>query len=126
MAKFAKEAQEAVKSCFPNLVKLLPISELVDHLYSRKLLSNNRKLKLDTFTTREEKIRYFLDEILIPGLSIDYTGHFDEMVIMMKESDDVLTRYLVKKLISPDSASDNASETDALSTADTGIESMVL
>ena len=122
MAKSAKEAERAVKNCYPNLVKLLPISELVDHLYCRELLSNNRKTKLDSFTSREEKIRCFLDEILIPGLNINYKGHFDEMVTMMEGSDDVLTRCLVKNLISPDSASDYASETDASSTADTGIE----
>ena len=122
MAKSAKKAQRAVQNCYPNLVKLLPIVEVVDHLYRRELLSANQKSKFGNFTLREEKIRYFLDEILIPGLTIDYTGHFDEMVIMMTESDDVLTRCLVKKLITPDGASDNASETDTLSTADTGME----
>ena len=121
MAKSAKEAQRAVKNCYPNLVKLLPIGELVDHLYCRELLSNSRKSKLDSLTAQEEKIRYFIDEILIPGLSIDYTGHFDEMVVMMQDSDDVLTRCLVKKLISRDGAADNPSETDT-SSSNTGIE----
>ena len=121
MAKSAKEAQRAVRICYLNLVKLLPIDELVDHLYCRELLSNSRKSKLDSLTAQEKKIRYFLDEILIPGLSIDYTGHFDEMVVMMQDSDDVLTRCLVEKLISPDGASDNPSETDILP-VNTGIE----
>ena len=44
----------------------------------------------------------------MPALKIDYTGYFDEMVIMMKESDDVLARRLVEKLILSTSATHEA------------------
>ena len=40
--------------------------------------------------------------MLIPGLSINYTRHFDEMIAMMKASDDDLTRFLVEKLTPTD------------------------
>lgn len=103
----AEEARRAVQKCYPSLLKLLPISTLVERFFSLELLSHDRKSKLDSLTSPAEQIKYFLDEILIPGLSIDFTGHFDQMVIMMKESDDILTRCLVEKLMS--TASTNVS-----------------
>ena len=60
----------------------------MEEFYSLQLLSDHRKSKIDSLTSLK-KIAYFLDDVLIPGLSINYTGHFDEMITMMKESDDV-------------------------------------
>ena len=98
MARSAEEAKRAVKRCYLNLLELLPINRLVERLYSRALLSIDRKSQIDALTSSKEKIRHFLDAILIPGLNVDYTGHFDEMVSMMQESDDVLIKCLVEKL----------------------------
>ena len=116
MAKSAEEAKKAIQKFYPTLLKLLPISELVERFYSLQLLSDHRKSKIDSLTSLKEKIAYFLDDVLIPGLSINYTGHFDEMITMMKESDDVLARFLVEKL-SPASivASPSASASTASS-----------
>jgi len=103
MEKSVEEAKKAIQKCYPNLLQLLPISELIERFYSLELLSHDRKSKLDSLTSPEGKIKYFLDEMLIPGLNIGYTGHFDAMITMMKESDDVLTRRLCEKLL-PDVA----------------------
>ena len=99
MTTSAEEAKRAVKKCYPDLLKLLPINELVIRFYSRDLLPFNRKSELDSLNLPKEKVRYFLDEMVMPGLDIGYAGHFDEMVTMMKESDDILVRRLVKKLM---------------------------
>ena len=99
MAKSAEEAKSAVQTCYPNLLELLPINKLVERFFSRKLLPFDRKSELDNVTSLKEKARHFLDAILIPGLNAGYTGHFDEMVVMMKESDDILVKFLVEKLI---------------------------
>lgn len=98
MARSAEEAKSAIQQMYPTLLKLLPIRELVDRLYSHHLLSHPRKSEIDSITSPKEKVAYFLDEMLIPGLSINYTRHFDEMVTMMRESDDDLIRFLVEKL----------------------------
>ena len=98
MAKSAKEAKEVIQKFYPSLLKILPISELIERFYSLKLLSDQRKRNLESLTSPREKIICFLDDVLIPGLSINYTGHFDEMVTMMKESDDILARQLVEQL----------------------------
>ena len=87
-----------MQKCYLELFKLLPIGGLVERLYLRDLLSIDRKSKFDGLTSPEEN--YFLDEMLIPaGLNIGYTGHFEEMVNLMKKSDDILSRELVEKLI---------------------------
>ena len=132
MAKSAEEARKAIQKVYPTLLKLLPIGALVEHFYSLQLLSYERKSKLDSLTSPKEKITYFLDEMLIPGLSINYTRHFDEMIAMMKESDDDLTRFLVEKLTPPDHTAPIAAEIAASSipsiasattvTTDTGIK----
>ena len=99
MAKSAEEAKKIVQNFYSDLLKVLPITELVKRFYSRQLLSDDHKSKLDSLTARKEKSKYFLDELLIVGLKINYTGYFDEMIAVMKESDDTLARHLVKELM---------------------------
>ena len=99
MAKSAQEAMMAVEEYYALLVKVLPITKLLEDFHTRELLSFDQKSELDSLISPKEKTEYFLDCMLLPGLSIDYTGHFDGMVIMMKESDDVLVKDLVEKLM---------------------------
>ena len=118
MAEEAKGQKRAIQKCYPGLLKLLPISKLVEHFYSQRLLSDHQKSKIDSLALRADQIKYFLDEILIPGLSVGFTKHYDEMIIVMKESDDVVTKYLAGQLI-PD-----ASPVDIVSpsSSDTGTD----
>ena len=99
MAKSAEEAKKAIQKFYPNLLEVLPITELVERFYSLQLLSHHQKSKLDSLHSRKEKVAYFLDEMLMPGLSMNYTVHFDGMITMMKESDDTLARHLVELIV---------------------------
>ena len=99
MEKSAEEANKAIQKFYPNLLKVLPITELVERFYSVHLLSHHQKSKLDGLPSRKDKVAYFLDEMLMPGLSMNYTKHFDEMITMMKESDDILARHLVELMV---------------------------
>ena len=117
MAKSAENARSTVQKYYPNLLELLPISKLVERFYSRELLSFDQKRELDSKTSPKEKTQHFLDTILIPGLNVDYNGHFDEMIIMMKNSDDVLAKRLSEKLIADVSAKDLAVSTKDTSRA---------
>ena len=127
MEKSAEEANKAIQKYYPNLLKVLPITELVERFYSGHLLSYDQKSKLDGLPSRKEKIAYFLDEMLIPGLSMDYTEHFDEMITMMKESDNTLARHLVKLIVKelmPTTVASPTSPTTSVTesvTSDTGI-----
>ena len=74
------------------------INNLVTTLYSRELLSGNHKGCIDSLLTTKEKTEYFLDKVIKPGLEIEYTKQFDEMLRMMRASDDSAVNYLVDKM----------------------------
>ena len=99
MAKSVEEPKKAIQKFYPNLLEVLPITELVERFYSLHLLSHHQKSKLDSLHSHKEKVAYFLDEMLMPGLSMNYTVHFDGMITMMKESDDTLARHLVELIV---------------------------
>lgn len=122
----AAEAKRAIQKHYPNLLQLLPIDELVGRLLSRRLLSLDRKNNLNSFGSPRKKISYFLDGILVPGLDIGYTGHFVEMVIMMKESDDVLLKVLADKLMPDVSTSVSTAPSADTSHTNAGIIMKVL
>ena len=98
MAGSAKETRRTVKSWYPDLLKQLPIDELTERFENLHLLSSEQRSKFDGLASPEEKVGWFLNELLTPGLMVDYTGHFDEMVKMMKESDDTSMKLLADKM----------------------------
>lgn len=132
MEKSAKEANKArikaIQKFYPNLLEVLPITELVERFYSVDLLSHHQKSKLDGLPSHKDKVAYFLDKMLMPGLSINCTEHFDEMITMMKESDDILARHLVELIVKelmPTTVASPTSPTTSLTT-DTGIVSGII
>ena len=88
------------KKFYPELTEVLPmvITSLVTKLYSDKLLSGNHKDCIDSLTTGKEKTEYFLDKVIKPGLEINYTKLFDEMLRVMESSDDPTVNYLVNEI----------------------------
>ena len=49
--------------------------------------------------TDKEKAQYFLDKVIKPGLQIDYTKQFDEMLLIMQNSDDPPVKYLGNEVV---------------------------
>ena len=88
------------KKFYLELTKVLPmiINSLVTKLYSDKLLSGDQKTSIDSLATGKEKTAYFLDEVINPGLEINYTKLFDEMLRVMESSDDPTVNYLVNEI----------------------------
>ena len=74
------------------------INNLVTTLYSRELLSGDHKGCIDSLLTTKEKTEYFLDKVIKPALEIKYTKQFDEMLRVMKTSDDCTILYLVDEI----------------------------
>ena len=128
MAKSAEAAKKAVQKFYPNLLEVLPITEVVNCFRSRHLLSNHHKSELNDLPLLEKKIEYFLDKMLIPGLSLNYTVYFDGMIDTMRQSDDALARHLVGLIneeLMPITVASPTSPTSSVTT-DTGIVSGVL
>ena len=94
------DAVNVFKKFYLELTKVLPmiINSLVTKLYSDKLLSGDQKSSIDSLATSKEKTVYFLDEVIKPGLEISYTKLFDEMLRVMKSSDDPTVNYLVNEI----------------------------
>ena len=94
------DAIDVFKKFYSELTKVLPmiINNLVTTLYSDKLLSGDHKDRIESLLTDREKTEYFLDRVIKPGLEIEYTKQFDEMLRVMKTSDDSAVNYLVNKI----------------------------
>ena len=94
------DALDVFKTFYSKLTKVLPmiINDQVTKLYSDKLLSGNHKDCIDSLTTGKKKTEYFLDKVIRPGLEIDYTELFDEMLKIMESSDDPTVNYLVNEI----------------------------
>ena len=100
----AKTTEDIFKEFYPKLLGVLPIDCLIPQLYSKQLLSSNHKDRLQALTTKKERAKYFLDEVIEPGLQVGYMDQFDEMLAIMMKSDDPLVKFLANEIKSRDIA----------------------
>ena len=89
--------KKAFKKFYKLLLKVLPMEEIVTTFYCSDLLPVNVKAKIESLSMRERS-QYFLDEVILPGLEIDYTDQFDEMISVMKDYDDPKVRHLADRI----------------------------
>ena len=94
----AKNTKDVFKEFYPKLLEILPVDCLITQLYSKKLLSSADKGKLDTLPTFKERAKHFLDEVIEPGLKIDYMDQFDEMLAVMMKSDNPAVTFLASEI----------------------------
>ena len=100
----AKTAEDIFKEFYPKLLGILPIDCLITQLYSKQLLSSNHKDRLQALTTKKERVKYFLDEVIEPGLQVGCMEQFDEMLAVMVKSDDPPVKFLANEIKSRDIA----------------------
>ena len=93
-------AIDVFKKFYSDFTKLLPmiINKLVARFYSDGYLSGDHKSRIDSLPTDEEKTGYFLDRVIKPGLETKFTEQFDEMLRVMKTSDDCAIGNLVEEV----------------------------
>ena len=56
-------------------------------VFSKRLLYSTDRDKLEALSTDKEKVKYFLDKVIEPGLKIGYTDQFNEMLALMEMND---------------------------------------
>ena len=95
----ANTTEDIFKEFYPQLLKILPVDCLINHFFSKKLLSSAHKSKLQDISTNKERAKYFLDEVIEPGVNISYIDQFDEMLLVMEKSDDPPVKYLANKIM---------------------------
>ena len=94
------ELENIFKEFYPKLLEILPINCLILQLYSKELLSNDHKDRLQALSTNKERARCFLDEVIKPGLRVGFMDQFDEMLTIMAKSDDPPVKFLANEMIS--------------------------
>ena len=94
----AKNTKGVFKEFYPKLLEIVPVDCLIPQFYSKELLSSAHKGKLDTLPTYKERAKYFLDEVIEPGLKIDYMDQFDEMLAIMVISDNPAVKFLAGEI----------------------------
>ena len=94
----AKTTADIFKEFYPKLLEILPIDCLISQLYSKQLLSSNHKERLQALTTKKERAKCFLDEVIEPGIKVDCMEQFYEMLAVMVKSDDPPVRFLAKEM----------------------------
>ena len=89
---------DVFKAFYPDLLEILPVDDLLTQFYSKSLLSDAHKDKLDGLSaaraTNKEKAKYFLDNVIAPGLKIGFMQQFDEMLMILARSDDPSVKFL--------------------------------
>ena len=92
-------AKKALTKFYAKIIEVLPINDLLSDLHANKLLPDNHKAKVESLSTQREKAKYFLDEVIKPGLSVGYIEQFNKMIAVMKSSDDSTVKHLAKQII---------------------------
>ena len=105
--KMAKTTKDIFKEFYPKLLKILPIDCVINHLYSKKLLSSAHKSKLQDMPTTRERTKCFLDEVIERGLEVDCMSQFDEMLAVMANSDDPPVKFLANEMMKCEIASNS-------------------
>ena len=99
MLQFAgKMAESAFQKFYPKLLKVLPMNSIVTDFFSRGLLPGDHKANIDALGTQKRKAEYFLDCVIKPGLEVGYMGQFDEMLKVMKASDDPAVKFVAAEI----------------------------
>ena len=77
---------------------MLPIEDIVQDFFSRKLLSNSHKSQIDSYSDQKSKRKYFLDEVIYPSIQVGVADLFKEMLALMRRSDDMVARGVAGKI----------------------------
>ena len=108
-----QNAERVIAEFYAELVEVLPINELLAVFRANKILCGNHKTKFKSLSTQKEKARYFLDEVIKPGLNVGRVDQFKKMISVMKSSDDSTVKHLAKQMLMCSfDASDNGTSSD--------------
>ena len=107
-------SMDAFKKFYPKLAEVLPayINTVVADFLSRKLLPTFHQGNLDSLKTDKEKSEYFLNKLIKSGLEVNFTKQFEEMLKVMRRSDDYAVNCLVDDIQRFNSTANSAASSD--------------
>ena len=95
-----RSATELFEHYYTALVYSLPIkdAEFIDKLLTCNLISENLKIKLESFTVHDKRSSYFLNNAIKPGLAASDSRSFVSLLTVMKSSKHDNVKDLAKKI----------------------------
>ena len=89
---------EVFKEFYSKLVKTLPMNDalFIAKLYSRDLLPDDVKERVQSLPTRASKAMHFLDHVIKPSVTTGVGSSFDQLLNVMEDSDHQGVKELAK------------------------------
>ena len=73
-----------------GLTTSFPIDGLLPRLYSKEVINQEQKEAIQVKNLRSKKISFLFDEVIIPELEAGISTKYDNLIEVMKASDDSL------------------------------------
>lgn len=93
-----KRKMHVITSSYAKLVEVLPISELLNPLYAKRVLTSTALKKIRALPFSQTKTMYLLDNFILRSLRIGLDQDFDHLVEVLVESEDETARKLGEQL----------------------------
>ena len=114
-------AERAFTKFYAELTEAIPINEVLGDRRINILLRDVHKAKLNSLITQKEKAKYFLNEVIKPGVIIGYLEQFSAMISVMISSDDSTVKNLAKQIIMCSHDDSSSSSGSSSSSDDNGM-----
>jgi len=75
------------------------MDNLLADLYSNDVINDDEKEVIRLKQLKKEKVGYLFDDVIIPDLKINSSIKFDNLIEVMKGSDDRTAKHLATKLL---------------------------
>ena len=94
---YASEVQK-LKDCYDDLINI-DTTVMLDSLYAKDVITLVDKETISkTKPLKREKMRYLLDQIIIPSLQVGVIEKFKHFLEVLESSDDIVTRTVAQRL----------------------------
>jgi len=85
---------------YQEFVKCLPMDDptFLDNLYSQDFLSGDMKNKIESMETKTAKASYFLDQVIVPSLTMNNNNLLERLIKLIGDSESEVLQDLYKTL----------------------------
>ena len=87
-----------IQNKYSRLSTSFPVDGLLPRLYSKEVIDKEQKEAIQGKSLRKEKVSYLFDEVIVPELEAGISTKYDNLIEVMKTSDDTLDKRLVELL----------------------------
>ena len=96
--KRCSEAIENITKHYPKLTVGFPTDCLVPQLYAKKVINDEQKEEIQKKTMKKDKVSILFDDVIKPELVVGVSTKYDNLIEVMKSSDDSTAKHLANLL----------------------------